>query len=337
METLGREKTYGSDLDKTIPTLVLAVETSVLLSLGLNMQWNTTGTTVAGLTGSGGNAANLFNQPWNLFVDTNYNMYIADALNHRIQFWPAGASLGITVAGIAASAGSTATLLNTPSDVFVDSNGNFYVADRLNNRIQFFRNGSTTGTTVTTGWGGVGGFRGVAVSPGNVIFGSDTSNHALWRNATVPLGYAGGGGASNQLNGPQGIAYDTTINPGYVYIANANQHTIVQWALTLNAGNVVAGTNGVPGTNNSTMNYPVAVKLDPLGNLFVVDNNNHRVQLYCRFPTVLTYGRTVAGTGVLGNTPVTLNYPSGIALDKDLNIYVADTSNHRIQKYNRIA
>ena len=300
------------------------------------MQWNTTGVTVAGLTGSGGNAANLLNQPWNLFVDTNYNMYIADSLNHRIQFWPAGAVLGSTVAGIAASSGNTATQLNTPSDVFVDSRGNFYVADRTNNRIQFFPNGSTTGSTVTTGWGGLGGFRGVLVDSSNNVFGSDTSNNALWRNHTVQLGYNGAGGASNQLNGPQGIAVDTTINVGYVYIANANQHTVVQWVPGASTGTVVAGTNGVSGNNNSTMFYPVAVKIDPLGNLFVVDNNNHRVQLYCRYPSVLSYGRTIAGTGVLGSTPVTLNYPSGIALDKDLNLYVADTSNHRIQKFTRI-
>lgn len=308
----------------------------LLYILGLNMQWNTTGRTVAGLTGSGGNAANLLNQPWNLFVDSNYNMYIADAGNHRIQYWPAGAALGMTIAGIPGSAGNSNTQLNMPSDVFADSRGNIYVADRNNNRIQFFANGSTTGITVTTGWGGTGGFRGVALDQNNMIFAADTSNNALWRNATVQLGYNGGGGASNQLNGPQGIAVDTTINVGYVYIANANQHTIVQWNLIQNFGSVVAGTNGVPGTNNFTMNFPVAVKLDPLGNLFVVDNNNHRVQLYCRYPTVLSYGRTIAGTGVSGSSAVALNYPSGIALDKDLNIYVADNVNHRIQKFNRL-
>ena len=295
---------------------------------------------MAGLTGSGGNAANLLNQPWNLFVDNNYNMYIADSGNHRIQFWPAGATLGTTVAGIPGSAGGSASQLNTPSDVFVDGRGNMYVADRINNRIQFFPNGSTTGTagiTVTTGWGGTGGFRGVAVDPNNVIYGADTSNHMLWRNATVPLGTSGsGGGGTNQLHGPQGIAIDTTINVGYVYIANADQHTVVQWNLTNHFKNVVAGSNGFFGSDNFTMYYPVAVKIDPLGNLFVVDNNNHRVQLYCRYPTVLSYGRTVAGTGVAGNNAVSLRFPSGIALDKDLNIYVADNDNHRIQRFNRI-
>ena len=301
------------------------------------MQWNTTGTTVAGVTGSSGNTANKLNQPSNLFVDNNYNMYIADSGNHRIQFWAAGATNGTTVAGTTSSSGNSATQLNSPADVFVDSSGNIYVADRTNNRIQFFRNGTTTGTTQSTGWGGTGAFAGVVVSPSNLVYASDSTNHALWLNNTVQLGYASGGSASNQLNIPQGIALDTSNNVGYVYIANTQQHTIVQWALVPGVGNVVAGSNSNPGSDNSSLRYPVAVKIDYLGNLFVVDNNNHRIQLYCRFPSVLSYGRTIAGIGVLGASAVALNYPSGIALDKDLNFYVADNSNHRIQKFNRIA
>lgn len=224
-----------------------------------------------------------------------------------------------------------------PSDVFVDANGNFYVADRNNNRIQYFHNGTTNGISVSTGWGGTGGFRGVHVVSPTFIHGSDNSNNALWRNNTVPLGYQGPGGAANQLNGPSGIAVDTTMNVGYVYIANSNQHTIVQWIPGTGTGNVVAGTNGVLGSNNLTMAYPVAGRIDPLGNLFVVDNNNHRIQLYCRFPTVSTSARTIIGTGSSGSTATTLKYPSEIALDSDLNIYVADNDNHRIQKFTRIA
>ena len=300
------------------------------------MQWNMTGVTVAGVTGVASGGANQLSQPWNLFVDGSKNLYIADSANHRIQFWPAGASSGTTIAGTTGSYGGSSTQLNLPSDVFVDASGNFYVADRSNNRIQFFRNGTTTGTTVSTGWGGTGGFRGVQVTSTGIIYGSDTSNNALWRNNTVPFGYAGAGGASNQMNGPQGISLDTTVNVGYLYIANANQHTILQWIPLSNTGTVVAGTNGVQGNSNTTMAYPVAVRIDPLGNLFVVDNNNHRIQLYCRFPTVSSTARTIIGTGSLGSTATTLYYPSGLALDSDLNIYVADNSNHRIQKFTRI-
>lgn len=305
-------------------------------TLGINMQWNMTGETVAG-NGIAGSASNQLSQPWNLFVDEVQNLYIADAANHRIQFWSNGASSGVTIAGISGSWGSSSSQFDMPSDIFVDSRKNLYVADRNNNRIQFFRNGTNTGMTVSSGWGGTGGFRGVQVTSDGLIYGSDTSNNALWRNNTVPLGYQGAGGGSTQLNGNQGIALDSNVNIGYVYIANANQHTIVQWIPGMSIGSVVAGTNGVIGNNNSTMAFPVAVRIDPLGNLYVVDNNNHRIQLYCRFPTVSSTARTIIGTGSPGSTATTLRFPSGLALDRDLNVYVADNANHRIQKFMRIA
>ena len=299
------------------------------------MQWNATGETVAG-TGFAGNASNELDEPWNLFVDSNYNLYIADSANHRIQFWSAGASSGTTIAGVNATPGSGPTELDTPSDVFVEANGDFYVADRNNSRIQFFPNGSTTGITVSSGWGGTGGFRGVQVTSTGIIYGSDTTNNELWGNGSVVLGFGGAGNASDQLNGNQGIAVDMNVNVGYVYIANANQHTIVEWVPGSSNGTVVAGTNGVQGNTTTTMAYPVAVRIDQYGNLFIVDNNNHRIQVYCRYPTVSTTARTVAGiTGTPGNSSTTLYFPTGIALDKDLNIYVADTSNHRIQKFVR--
>ena len=160
----------------------------VILSLGVNMRWNMTGETLAG-TGSAGSAGNQVSQPWNLFVDANYNLYITDAANHRIQFWRHGAGTGATIAGITGLWGSSSNQLDMPSDVFVDANSNFYVADRNNNRIQFFRNGTTTGIIVSSGWGGTGGFWGVHVVSRTLIHGSDTSNNALCRNNTVPLGY----------------------------------------------------------------------------------------------------------------------------------------------------
>ena len=45
------------------------------------------------------------------------------------------------------------------------------------------------------------------------------------------------------------------------------------------------------------MAYPVAAQIDPFGNLFVVDNTNHHIQLYCRFSTVSSAGRAIIGTG----------------------------------------
>ena len=78
-----------------------------------------TGETIAGTTGTFGSVDNQLSQPWNLFVDGNKNMYIADAANHRVQLWPAGATSGTTIAGITGSWCSSSNRLDMPSDVFV--------------------------------------------------------------------------------------------------------------------------------------------------------------------------------------------------------------------------
>ena len=70
--------------------------------------------------------------------------------------------------------------------------------------------------------------------------------------------------------------------------------------------------------------------LDAIGSLYICDTNNHRTQKYLKDGTS---GTTVAGikSGAYGSLPVDLHFPSSILLDSSNNIYVADTSNNRIQ------
>jgi hypothetical protein len=78
---------------------------------------------------------------------------------------------------------------------------------------------------------------------------------------------------------------------------------------------------------------PSAVILDPLSNIYVSDTLNHRSQF---FLTNQTNGSTLCGiTGFNWNTNQLLNYLQGIKLDVQLNLYVADTLNHRVQKFLR--
>jgi hypothetical protein len=303
--------------------------------LGTNWTWNATGITIAG-TGTPGSALNQLNSPWNIYLDPQTNiLYIADSQNHRIVKWLPNASSGIIIIGNGTS-GSQPSQLNTPKDVFVDSSDNLYVADTNNQRVQFFPNGSTIGSTITTSWG-VGNVFGVFVY-NTSTYACDYTNGAIWNNGTAVAGNQGLGSNSNQLNNPQGFTVDTLYNKSTMYIANSQQHTIVQWLPGASTGTIVAGTNGVANSLNNTFNFPVAVKIDAWSNLFVVDNNNHRIQLYCRYPSISSYGRTIAGTtGVSGISPTDLKYPAGLALDSSMNLYVSDTSNNRIQKFMRLS
>ncbi|CAF3849319.1 unnamed protein product [Rotaria sp. Silwood1] len=309
-------------------------KTSNIILLGSTWIWNDTGITVAG-NGISGSALNQLNEPWNIFIDpTTDILYIADSLNHRIVKWLPGATSGVVIAGTGSS-GSSSSQLNTPKDVYVDSFGNIYVADTLNQRIQFFPNGNVMGSTVSTGWG-VGDLCGVYVY-NQSIYACDFTKNAIWVNGTIAAGNQGAGSNSNQLNEPQGFTVDTLYNKSVMYIANSYQHTIVQWWPGASNGTIVAGTNGVHSNSSTTLNLPIAVKTDLFANLFIADSNNHRIQLYCRYPSVISSGRTIAGTtGSSGNSSTLLNYPSGLALDSSMNLYVSDKNNHRIQKFMRL-
>jgi sugar lactone lactonase YvrE len=101
----------------------------------------TTWTLLAGsASGSSGSTATLLYYPAGLAVDSYGNLFVTDSGNARVQFFLAGSSTGTTVAGVTGSAGSSATQLNTPYGVAIDSQRNLYVADTYNYRVQKYIN-----------------------------------------------------------------------------------------------------------------------------------------------------------------------------------------------------
>ncbi|MBI5956565.1 MAG: TIGR03663 family protein [Chloroflexi bacterium] len=86
-------------------------------------------------------------------------------------------------------------------------------------------------------------------------------------------------------------------------------------------------TFGAKGTADGQLNEPRNLALDRLGNVYVLDTMNHRVQKFD--PS----GKFLAGWGSRGNGDGEFNEPWGIAVDREGNVCVADTWNHRIQKF----
>lgn len=75
------------------------------------------------------------------------------------------------------------------------------------------------------------------------------------------------------------------------------------------------------------LNSPVALAVDSAGNLYVLDRDNARVQVFDRDGNVLNRW------GVLGGQPGQFATPAAIALDPQDYVYVADTANNRVQKF----
>jgi DNA-binding beta-propeller fold protein YncE len=212
-----------------------------------------------------------------------------------------------------------------PAGVAVDSSGNVYVADTINNRIQKF---TSTGAFITA-WGspgkGNGQFEypsGVAVdAPGNVYV-ADTINSRIQK--FTPTGAFITAWTSGKHNGQfdftDAVAVDAS---GNVYASDRLNCSVQKFTAT---GTFIT-TRGGCGTGIGAFNYPIGIAVDASGIVYVADMNNHRID---RFPSDFTFVMTPWGSNGAGNGQFA--YPSGVAVDASGNVYVADRDNDRIQK-----
>ena len=91
-------------------------------------------TASARIAGTGGAATtpNTLYYPTGVYVDVNFNLYVADCGNNRIQLFGLGQSDATTVAG----AGAPATItLSCPTSVTLDANGYLFMTDTYNGRV----------------------------------------------------------------------------------------------------------------------------------------------------------------------------------------------------------
>jgi sugar lactone lactonase YvrE len=272
------------------------------------------GTGNAGYYGDSGQA--LFAQlagPRRIAFDASGNLFVADTGNNRIRRIDAVTGIITTVAGggfLAPGDGGPATfaILNSPSGIAVDALGNIYIADTGNNRIRVVNFGTGVISTLA----------------GNSPTG----------------GYAGDGGpaTSAQLNFPRGVALDGS---GNVYIPDLGSNRIRRVDAVTGLISTVAGTgsNGFGGDGAAAtaaqLNAPWDVAADKGGNLFIADNLNQRVR---RVDAGTHNISTVAGTGTAGSTgdggaatSAQLNSPAGVTLDRQGNLYIAESVNQRVR------
>ncbi len=88
---------------------------------------------VAAGTGLPGSASNELNSPRGLFVDVNFDLYVADCANDRVQLFQSGESNGITVAGYGSP--NPTINLDCPSGIVLDAEKYLFIVDSWKHRI----------------------------------------------------------------------------------------------------------------------------------------------------------------------------------------------------------
>jgi glucose/arabinose dehydrogenase/sugar lactone lactonase YvrE len=224
---------------------------------------------------------------------------------------------------------------NAPEGIAVDQQGNVYVVDTGNDRIQkFSANGSFIGEL---GRHGVrnGTFKnpeGIALDQQGNIYVVDTGNNRIQKfsgnfsgnfSANSPNGtYLAQWGKhgvepDSRFNAPEGIAVDRR---GNIYVVDTGNNRIQKFS----ANGTFLGKFGSFGTNDTSFDAPEGIAVDQQGNVYVVDTGNNRIQKFSANGTFL------GKFGSFGPDENQFKYPSAAAVDSQGNIFIADTSNNRV-------
>jgi len=172
----------------------------------------------------------------------------------------------------------------------------------------------------------------------NTLYVADYGNHrviAYTSNATSAVLVAGGNGPgcnTSQLHYPIGLRLNVFTNS--LIIVNGACNNIICLNLDTNNRSVLVGSEqGISGNTPTLLHGPLYIKFDPMGNLYVSDLLNYRIQFFAYGQTTAV---TIAGkTLKAGSNSTLLDASWAVELDNQLNLYVADTENHRIQKFLR--
>jgi len=338
-----------------------------LIGLVLVNSWlsapTTTGPRIATIAGTGERAfsadgratASPLVRPLALAIGRAGEIYIAEG-NRIREVKNGGRITTFAGTGAAGSSGDGAPAaqaqLNMPQGLAVDSVGNVYIADTLNNRVRRVDADGTITTVAGTGEAGYAGDgksgreaklnlpTGLAIGFSDALFIADTGNNVVRQLSqdgairTVAgageAGYRGEAGPalSALLHAPGGLAFDSE---GNLYIADTLNQRVRRIDVNGQIATVAGtGSSGYLGDGRSAIYAELHMATNPLegigqglavdsrGDVFIADGLNHRV-------------RRLDLKGVI-STIAKMTTPLGLAVDVQGLVYVADADDNRVSR-----
>jgi sugar lactone lactonase YvrE len=286
----------------------------------------------------------------------------ATPLSYQWQRMPAGSTSWTKLADGGSFAGSGTPML-VESGVTLAANGDQFeciVSNSLGTATSSPASLSVSKVGVTTlaGWPGSNGSangKGKAARfsyPGSVrtdsagnIYVADSANYAVRRVtpdgvvttvAGVPgtIGSTDGPVATALFNAVGGVAIDSA---GNLYVADSSDYTIRKVS-TAGIVSTLAGVAGIKGDSDGTGSVarffdPQNLACDAAGNLYVADGMGNVIRRVTPSGVVTTYaGNGASGSADGTGTAAGFNDPTGITVDSQGNVYVADSGNDTVRK-----
>ena len=233
---------------------------------------------------------------------------------------------------------STASFNWAQGVAFDPANGDVWVANTRNNRIDEF---TTAGVKVTScpntsrltssfNWP-----MAIAFDASGTMYVADTFNNRVEAinvsqctgSTVTPIWSVGTrGSGTNQFVKPWDLVYDPTQNR--LLVVDTNNNRVVSLNPANGAWNgVIAGIT--KGSGAGQVSLPEGITVDATGDIWVADTGNNRVE---EFLSTGAFANQMVGTyGTSGDTA--LNAPQGLAFDSTGLLYVADANNNRIQVF----
>jgi len=229
--------------------------------------------------GSPGQEPGQFSEPWGVAVGPGDIVYVADTWNHRIQAFTSEGEL-ITYWGVFQDTGGELLepqgMFYGPRDIAIDEDGNLYVTDTGNKRIQKFdADGNPIGQ-----WGGAGASAGQFLEPVGIaadqegnIYVADTWNQRIQvfdEDLQFLRQWSVQAWVGESINNKPYLAVDAE---GHVYATDPEGFRVLVFD---NQGELLT-IFGRYGQDAASFDLPTGIEIDQLANVYVADSNNHRI------------------------------------------------------------
>ncbi len=370
---LDRETLVDGVATYTTSTLAVGTDTVTAFYAGsASFAPSATGRIVTAVGSGAATYAGDLNEPCGLAGDSEGDLFIADAADNVVQevVKATGDVIAVAGNGMAGYKGdgllATNAELDFPEGVAVDSAGDVFIADTVNNMVREVV--EATGDIFTVAGNGMAGYQGdgqlatdaeldnpyaVAVDRAGDLFIADWGNSVI-REVVKETGdiitFAGTGVAGDSGNG--GLATDAMLDhPEGIALDSAGDLLIADWKNNMvrevvkATGNIIAvagnGTAGEQGDGGlataAKLDQPVGLAFDSVGDLLIAEYGGDVVREVENATGDIV---TVAGDGKTGYTgdgglatAAELDFPFGLAVDSAGDVFMSDVTNSVVREF----